>query len=199
MPSDLKKAIESSLAEAQQTLATFIKNADNLEKIQRMADAFVACFQRGGKILICGNGGSACDALHFAEECTGRFRNERKALPVIPLVESGFLTCVSNDYGFEYVFARGVEAYGKPGDILIAISTSGNSANVIKAVEAARKAEVGVHLFIGKNGGALQGRGDGEIWVQSQVTERIQEVHMMVLHILVEGIERRMFPENYGG
>jgi len=199
MSSDLKTAIGSSLADAQRTLEVFIQDEKNLEPIQRMAEGMADCFKRGGKILICGNGGSACDSLHFAEECTGRFQKDRAALPVIPLVESGFLTCVSNDYGFEHVFSRGVEAYGKPGDILIAISTSGNSPNIIRAVEAARKGDVGVYLFIGKDGGKLHDQGDEEIWVRASSTERIQEVHMMVLHILVEGIERILFPQNYGG
>src|SRR4051812_39523430 len=164
-----------------------------------MADCLVECFRGGGKALICGNGGSACDALHFAEECTGRFRKERAALPVIPLLESSHLTCVSNDYGFEYVFSRGVVAYGKPGDVLVGISTSGNSPNVIRAAEAARKLGLKVHLFLGKDGGALAGTGDEEIQVRSRDTERVQEVHMTVLHILIESIERRMFPENYRG
>lgn len=199
MPSDLKKAIEASLAEARQTLDVFMQDPANLDQMGRMADALTSCFRNGGKVLICGNGGSACDALHFSEECTGRFRGDRAALPVIPLLETGFITCVSNDYGFESVFSRGVEAYGKPGDLLIAISTSGNSTNVIRAVEAARKAGLAVHLFIGKDGGALLNKGDEQIWVRASVTERIQEVHMTVLHILVESIERRMFPENYVG
>ena len=197
MSSDLKSAIESSLAEAKVSLDAFIVDSGNLTRIQSMVDGLVECFLQGGKVLICGNGGSACDALHFAEECTGRFRKERKALPVIPLLESSHLTCVSNDYGFEHVFARGVEAYGKSGDILVGISTSGNSANVIQAVEAAKKLGMKTHLFLGKDGGFLRGRGDEEIWVRAQNTERVQEVHMTVLHILIEGIERRMFPENY--
>jgi D-sedoheptulose 7-phosphate isomerase len=135
--------------------------------------------------------------MHFAEECTGRFHKDRPALPVIPLMEAGHMTCVSNDYGFEHVFARGVEAYGRPGDILIGITTSGNSPNVIRASEIARKAGLKVLLFLGKDGGALRGFGDGEIWVRHGTTERVQEVHMTVLHILVESIERQLFPENY--
>ena len=199
MALDLKSAVEASLAEARQSLDAFIGDSGNLMRIESMADGLVECFLRGGKVLICGNGGSACDALHFAEECTGRFRKERRALPVIPLLESSHLTCVSNDYGFEHVFARGVEAYGRQDDVLMAISTSGNSVNVIRAVEAARKLGMKVHLFLGKDGGLLRGRGDEEIWVRAGNTERVQEVHMTVLHILIEGIERRMFPENYGG
>jgi D-sedoheptulose 7-phosphate isomerase len=199
MSVDLKAAIQASLTESHQALGAFLGESSNLDAMQRMVDGLVGCFRNGGKVLACGNGGSACDALHFAEECTGQFRKQRAALPVIPLLESSHLTCVSNDYGFDHVFSRGVEAYGKPGDLLLAISTSGNSKNVIKAVEAARKIGMTVHLFLGKDGGVLRGKGDEEIWVRSVNTERVQEVHMTVLHILIEGIERRMFPENYGG
>ena len=197
MPQELKSSIHKSLVQARQALDDFLGIPAHLDDIQKMADRLADCFRGGNKILICGNGGSACDALHFAEECTGRFRKDRAALPVIPLMESGHMTCVSNDYGFEHVFARGVEAYGRPGDILMGISTSGNSPNVIRAAETARKAGLQVLLFLGKDGGALKGFGDGEIWVRCATTERVQEVHMTVLHILVESVERRLFPGNY--
>ena len=197
MSSHLKQSIAASLAEARKALDVFAADSQHVEQIERMVDDLVACFRSGGKVLICGNGGSACDALHFAEECTGRFRGDRAALPVIPLLEVGNITCISNDYGFEYVFSRGVEAYGKPGDLLMALSTSGNSSNVIRAVVAARKNSMKVHIFLGKDGGKLLDQGDEQVWVRSSNTERIQEVHMTVLHILIESIERRMFPENY--
>jgi len=197
MPQELKTSIAKSLVQARQALDDFLSNHANLEDINSMAETLADCFRRGGKVLICGNGGSACDALHFSEECTGRFRKDRAALPVIPLMESGHLTCVANDFGFEHVFARGVEAYGKPGDVFMGISTSGNSPNVIRASETARKAGLKVLLFLGKDGGALKGLGDGQIWVRCGTTERIQEVHMTVLHILVESVERSLFPENY--
>ncbi len=197
MSSHLKQSIAASLAEARRVLDVFVADPQHVEQIERMADDLVACFRNGGKVLICGNGGSACDALHFAEECTGRFRGDRAALPVIPLLEVGNITCISNDYGFEYVFSRGVEAYGKPGDLLMALSTSGNSANVIRAVAASRKNSMKVHIFLGKDGGKLLGQGDEEVWVRSSNTERIQEIHMTVLHVLIESVERRMFPENY--
>lgn len=197
MSTSLKETILSSLADSAKVLDSFISNSSNIEQIERMVSDLVACFQQGNKVLICGNGGSACDALHFAEECTGRFRGDRAALPVIPLLEAGHITCVSNDYGFEHIFSRGIEAYGRPGDLLIAISTSGSSKNVIRAVEVARKNSMKVHIFLGKDGGKLLGIGDEQIWVHSSNTERIQEVHMMVLHILIESVERRMFPENY--
>jgi D-sedoheptulose 7-phosphate isomerase len=190
-------AIASSLEEARSALAAFSADAGNQAAVARMAEGLAACFRGGGKALACGNGGSACDALHFAEEFTGRFRGDRPALPVIPLLESAHLTCVANDYGFDRVFSRGVEAFGKAGDVLLAISTSGNSANVIRAVEAARQAKMKVFLLLGKEGGALRGKGDEEIWVRSPNTERVQEVHMTVLHVVIECVERILFPDHY--
>lgn len=175
----------------------FLEDSANIKTIESMAETLAACFREGNKVLSCGNGGSACDAIHFAEELTGRFKKDRQALPVISLLEGANITCIANDYGFESIFSRGVEAYGKPGDILLAISTSGNSANVVKAVETAREKGLIVHLLLGKDGGALRGRGDAEIHVRSPDTERIQEVHMVVLHTLIEAMERRLFPENY--
>jgi D-sedoheptulose 7-phosphate isomerase len=155
------------------------------------------CFVSGGKVLVCGNGGSACDAMHFAEELTGRFRKDRKALPAISLTDPSHLTCVGNDYGFEFVFSRAVEALGKPGDVLIAISTSGNSENVVNAVNEAKNREMSVLCLLGNQGGRLAGRGDCEIVVPSPRTERIQEMHTVLLHLLIESVERRLFPENY--
>lgn len=190
-------SIRASLAASRDTLSAFIEDPANLQVMDDMAEALADCFRRGNKVLSCGNGGSACDAIHFAEELTGRFKGDRKALPVIALLEGANITCIANDYGFESIFSRGVEAYGKPGDILLAISTSGNSANVVKAVEAARVQGMTVHLFLGKDGGKLLGRGDAQIHVKSFDTERIQEVHMVALHILIEALERRLFPENY--
>jgi D-sedoheptulose 7-phosphate isomerase len=118
-------------------------------------------------------------------------------LPVIPLLESGHLTCVGNDYGFEAIFKRGVEAYGVPGDILVAISTSGNSRNVVLAVEAAKQLGLKTILVLGKSGGTLKGKGDLDWVVEHTATERIQEIHMLALHLVIEGVERILFPENY--
>lgn len=189
--------IVRALEESRRVLDAFIADPSTAETLDRMAAALADCFAAGGKALSCGNGGSACDALHFAEEFTGRFKKDRKALPVIPLLDGANLTCVANDYGFESIFSRGVEAYGRPGDVLLAISTSGNSRNVIRAVEAARAAGMVVMLLLGKDGGELKGAGDHELLVESPDTERIQEVHMIALHILIESVERRLFPENY--
>lgn len=188
-----------NLAASMRAIETFANTPGNVSGMESAIEEIADCFEGGWKVLACGNGGSACDAMHFAEEFTGKFRKPRRALPVIPLTDAAFLTCVGNDFGFEDVFARGVEAYGKPGDVLVAISTSGNSENVIRAVTAAKRAGVRVVTLLGKDGGKLLGMGDFSILVPSESSERIQEVHMLVLHMIVEGVERRMFPENYGG
>lgn len=188
--------IKQGVCEAYNLVAEFCARK-NYEAIEGMASIILDALEAGGKVLVCGNGGSACDAMHFAEELTGRFRKDRKALPAISLTDSAHLTCVGNDYGFDYVFSRAVEALGKPEDVLVAISTSGNSRNVIYAVEQARGIGMNVVCLLGKDGGALKGQGDAEIIVPSQTTERVQEVHMIVLHLVIETIERELFPENY--
>ncbi len=196
-PVTIPNALLHSLTEARTALDRFQSSSANLAALSAMTAALASCFKSGNKVLACGNGGSACDAIHFAEEFTGRFRNHRKALPVIALTESSHLTCVANDYGWDEVFARGVEAYGKPGDLLLAISTSGNSQNVIRAVETAKSLGMETLLLLGKTGGQLKGTGTLEIIVESKTTERIQEIHMTALHILIECVERTLFPENY--
>jgi D-sedoheptulose 7-phosphate isomerase len=194
----ITNSILHSLTEARTALDRFQSDSPTLTTLNVMATALATCFRSGHKVLACGNGGSACDAIHFAEEFTGRFRKHRKALPVIALTESSHLTCVANDYGWDEVFARGVEAYGQPGDMLLAISTSGNSPNVIRAVETATGLGMDTLLLLGKTGGKLKGTGTHEIIVASDTTERIQEIHMTALHILIECVERTLFPENYG-
>ena len=172
-----------------------IEKRENLtEKIAReMAESFEA----GNKVLIAGNGGSNCDALHFAEEFTGRFRGNRRALPAIAISDSSHITCVGNDFGFDHIFSRGVEAYGKEGDFFIGLSTSGNSANIIKAVETAKERGMKTIVLLGKDGGRLKGICDYEYIIPGATSDRIQEIHMMILHIIIEGVERIMFPENY--
>lgn len=194
---DLIHSIQTSLQEGRRALDAFLDDASQTRSIEDAARMLAACFTAGGKVISCGNGGSACDAIHFAEEFTGRFIKDRKPLPAIPLTDPGHLTCVGNDYGYDEVFARGVAAYGKPGDVLVGISTSGNSRNVIRAVEEARKLGMKVVLLLGKGGGALKGKGDAEIWVRHEATARIQEVHMLALHVVIESVERILFPENY--
>ncbi|WP_278540098.1 D-sedoheptulose 7-phosphate isomerase [Fusobacterium varium] len=178
-------------------LENFIKEEEKRKETEKVAKALAEVFNNGNKALICGNGGSNCDALHFAEEFTGRFRGDRRALPAIAISESSHITCVGNDYGFDYVFSRGVEAYGKCGDMFIGISTSGNSGNVIKAVEAAKKIGMKTCVLLGKDGGKLKGMCDYEFIIPGKTSDRVQEIHMMILHIIIEGVERIMFPENY--
>ncbi|MGL4642164.1 MAG: D-sedoheptulose 7-phosphate isomerase [Cetobacterium sp.] len=178
-------------------LEKFIKEEAEKKETEKVAKDLASIFENGNKVLICGNGGSNCDALHFAEEFTGRFRKDRRALPAISLSDSSHITCVGNDYGFDYIFSRGVEAYGKEGDMFIGISTSGNSANVIKAVEAAKKMGLKTTVLLGKDGGKLKGMCDYEFIIPGETSDRIQEIHMMILHIIIEGVEKIMFPENY--
>lgn len=178
-------------------LENFIKEEEERGETEKVAKELADVFTKGNKVLICGNGGSNCDALHFAEEFTGRFRGDRKALPAIAISDSSHITCVGNDYGFDYIFSRGVEAYGKEGDMFFGISTSGNSPNVIKAVEAAKKLGMKTCVLLGKDGGKLKGMCDYEFIIPGKTSDRIQEIHMMILHIIIEGVERIMFPENY--
>jgi len=197
MNNNILKTIKDALSTGSSVLAHFMENEENCRVILDMARNMAECFSGGGKVLTCGNGGSACEAFHLAEEFAGRYRKHRRALPVIALVEPAYLTCVANDYGFEDVFSRGVEAYGQPGDILVGLSTSGNSSNVVKAVEAADKAGLKTFLFLGRDGGKLKGKGSCELIVEAETTDRIQELHMISIHVLIESVERILFPENY--
>jgi D-sedoheptulose 7-phosphate isomerase len=187
----------SSLQDAQKVLTSFIENKDNVLKINSAISVMVESYKNNGRMFSCGNGGSMCDAMHFAEELTGRFRKERAPLAAMAINDPSHLTCVSNDYGYDVVFSRYVEAWGNKGDVLLAISTSGNSPNVLLAAEAAKKKGMKVIGLLGKDGGKLKDMVDVAIVVDSQVSDRIQEVHIKCIHIFIEGIERSMFPENY--
>jgi D-sedoheptulose 7-phosphate isomerase len=189
--------IHSSLKEAQDTLMNFIEDKQNLKGIELAINTFVHAFRNGGRVFSCGNGGSMCDSLHFAEELTGRYRKDRAPLPATGISEAGHITCIANDFGFEYIFSRFVEAWGQKGDVLLAISTSGNSANVIKAVEVAKQKGMKIVGLLGKDGGKLKDLVDVPLIIASPITDRIQEVHIKCIHIFIEGIERQLFPENY--
>lgn len=193
----MKREINAALQKALKLLQRVIADGEAAEEIELLSKHMAEVFAEGGKVIICGNGGSATDAMHFAEEFTGRFRSDRIALPVIALTDPSHITCVGNDYGFDQVFARGVEAYGDPGDIFIGLSTSGNSPNVINASNRAFEMGLTRVLFLGKDGGKLEGNGDFEFIVPANTSDRIQEVHMMLLHILIEAVERRLFPKLY--
>jgi D-sedoheptulose 7-phosphate isomerase len=195
--SELKGFLEQSFKDGASLLETFVSDPKNIEKVVSISELFAKQFQSEKKGLICGNGGSACDAMHFAEEFTGRYRQHRRALPVISLTDPAHITCVGNDYGFESIFSRGVEAFGLEGDIFIGLSTSGNSGNIVSAVEAAKKKGLHTILLLGKDGGKLKGHADFEFVIQEKTSDRIQELHMIILHIIIEGVERILFPENY--
>jgi D-sedoheptulose 7-phosphate isomerase len=189
--------IRSSLLEAQTTLNKFIEDEKNIKLIENAIQTFVDSFKNKGRVFSCGNGGSMCDSLHFAEELTGRYRKDRAPLPATGISEAGHITCIANDFGFEHIFSRFVEAWGQDGDTLLAISTSGNSANVIKAVEVAKSKGMKVVGLLGKDGGKLKDMVDVPLIVPCPITDRIQEVHIKCIHIFIEGIERQIFPENY--
>ena len=185
--------IHQELLEAQSVLTRFMARKDNLPAIEAAARLMAGALQKGSKIISCGNGGSHCDAMHFAEELSGRYRNDRPALAGLAISDASHLSCVGNDYGYEFVFSRFIEGLGRPGDVLLGISTSGHSANVIRAVEAARQREMRVVLLTGNDGGQLAGRGDVEIRVpHSGYADRIQEVHGKIIHILILLIETLM-------
>lgn len=189
--------ITESLADAQKVLNAFVSKQTNIENIDSAIKLMVESYKNNGRLFSCGNGGSMCDAMHFAEELTGRFRKERAPLPAMAINDASHLTCVSNDYGYDFVFSRYVEAWGNKGDVLLAISTSGNSPNVLLAVEAAKKKGMKVVGLLGKGGGKLKDMVDVSLIVESSISDRIQEVHIKCIHIFIEGIERALFPENY--
>ncbi|HAU5549285.1 TPA: D-sedoheptulose 7-phosphate isomerase [Proteus mirabilis] len=185
--------IRGELTEAADTLSRFLQDDANIEAIQKAAVLLAGSFKAGGKVLSCGNGGSHCDAMHFAEELTGRYRENRPGYPAIAISDVSHISCVSNDFGYEYVFSRYVEAVGKEGDVLLGISTSGNSGNIIKAISAAREKGMKVITLTGKDGGKMAGSADIEIRVPHfGYADRIQEIHIKVIHILIQLIEKEM-------
>jgi D-sedoheptulose 7-phosphate isomerase len=188
---------KQSYIEALATLQQFCNDEQNFKTTQLIVDALSQSFSHGKKILACGNGGSACDAIHLCEEFTGQYRKYRKALPAISLTDVAHVTCVGNDFGFDEIFSRGVEAFGQAGDWLFGLSTSGNSKNIIRAVEVAQDRKMKTVALLGKDGGKLKGMCDYEFIIPAQTSDRIQEIHMMILHIIIEGVERKLFPENY--
>ncbi|MBW5407561.1 D-sedoheptulose 7-phosphate isomerase [Morganella morganii] len=188
-----QELIRGELTEAAATLDNFLKDENNIDAIRRAAVMLADSFKAGGKVMSCGNGGSHCDAMHFAEELTGRYRENRPGYPAIAISDVSHLSCVSNDFGYEYVFSRFVESVGREGDVLLGISTSGNSGNIIKAIEAARAKGIKVITLTGKDGGKMAGSADIEIRVPHfGYADRIQEIHIKVIHILIMLIEKEM-------
>lgn len=187
----LTDLIRTELIEAQAVLDRFVNEPANLVAIEQAARLMADSLQRGGKLLSCGNGGSLCDAQHFAEELSGRYRHDRPALGAIALTEASHMSCVANDYGYDHVFSRYVEAIGRPGDVLLAISTSGNSANILRAAETAKTTGIQVVGLTGKDGGQLATLCDIEIRApHTGYADRIQEIHIKAIHILIMLIEQ---------
>lgn len=185
--------IHNELNEALQMLQNFLSDAHHIQSIEDAAKLIADTFKVGGKVLSCGNGGSHCDAMHFAEELTGRYRENRPGYPAIAISDPSYLSCVSNDFGYEQVFSRYVEAVGNKGDALVGISTSGNSASIISAIDAARSKGMKVIVLTGKEGGKMAGNANVEICVPHfGYADRIQEIHIKVIHILVLLIEKEI-------
>ena len=185
--------ILSELKESAAILDEFIHSNAALSAIENSIVLMSNALLNGNKIISCGNGGSMSDAMHFAEELSGKFRNERKPLPAIAIADPAYITCTGNDYGFDHIFARFIEGFGKEGDILLAISTSGNSPNVIKAAQAAKQLKMFVVALTGKDGGALSSIADIEIRAPySNYSDRAQEIHIKVIHILIKQIEEAL-------
>lgn len=185
---DIKKHFEEAL----EVLSAF-NTDENLQKIAHAIKMISESIHNGNKIISCGNGGSMCDAMHFAEELSGRFRNDRKGLAAISISDPSHISCVANDFGYEYIFSRYVDAIGCEGDVLLGISTSGNSENVIKAVELAKSKGIKTIVLTGKTGGKLAALADLEIRApHSEYADRAQEIHIKVIHALIDGIEKEL-------
>lgn len=183
--------IRQELTEARSVLDAFLHDETNLSHIEEAARLMADALRNGRKIISCGNGGSHCDAMHFAEELSGRYRENRPAMAAIAISDPSHLSCVSNDFGYEFVFSRFIEGLGNEGDVLLGISTSGNSGNVIRAVEAARQKGMKVVLLTGKDGGKLAGTADVEVRVPHfGYADRVQEVHIKVIHLFILLIEK---------
>ena len=186
-------AIKNHFTEAQDALSRFLADDSNFQKIEEAGKIMVESIKNGGKILSCGNGGSMCDAMHFAEELTGRYRNDRPAIGAIAMSDVSHMACVGNDYGYDFVFSRYLEAVGRTGDVLLGISTSGNSKNVLNAMDVARKKGIKIIGLTGKDGGKMAGSCDVEIRApHSQYADRAQEIHIKVIHSLIDYIESNL-------
>jgi D-sedoheptulose 7-phosphate isomerase len=196
-----RSSIDDALADAAASLDRFRNDAVQLANVEAFVHAALRTLDAGRSLLACGNGGSLSQAMHFAEEWTGRFRNTRRALPAIALADPTEITCIANDFGFEEIFARQVEAQGRPGDLLLLLSTSGNSENVIRAARVARDRDIWTVALLGNGGGKLAAEVDLPVVVPNaekpDTSDRIQEVHLHILHSVIEAVERRLFPDDY--
>lgn len=193
MQVDHLQVIRQELEEGAKTLQTFMDKEANLKAIRNASELIATTINSGNKVISCGNGGSHCDAMHFAEELTGRYRDNRRALPAIAISDPSHISCVSNDYGYEHIFSRYIEGLGNAGDVLLAISTSGNSPNIVNAVAAAKARGMQTIALTGKDGGKLRNAVDLEICVEHfGYADRIQEIHIKIIHILILLIEKQV-------
>lgn len=194
----MKDHIISSLNEAQTALNNLLANEQQLDNIQAAAQSVIASLENKGTIFSCGNGGSMCDAMHFAEELTGRYRKNRPGHAAVAISDPSHISCVANDFGYEYIFSRYLESHAQAGDVLIGISTSGTSKNVIEAVKAAKELGVTSILMTGRPGSIIEEMADHTICTAGgDFADRIQELHIKTLHIFIELVERHFHPENY--
>lgn len=194
----MKPHIVATLTEARSALDALLSNPSALAAIDAAGDALVEAFRQGKRVYSCGNGGSMCDAMHFAEELSGRYRLNRRALPASSISDPSHISCVGNDYGYEAIFSRYLEAHAGAGDVLIAISTSGTSKNVLAAIHAARELGMVVVSLTGRPDSAIGKLADVDVCTPGgQFADRVQELHIKVIHILIESVERALFPENY--
>lgn len=185
--------LHQNIQEAQQVLSHFLSQEDQSKNFDHAVELMVACLKNGGKIISCGNGGSMCDAMHFAEELSGRFRENRRALAAVSISDPSHISCVGNDYGYNFIFSRYLEALGKPGDVLLGISTSGNSGNVLEAVKVAKEMGIKVVGLTGKDGGKMRGMCDAEICAPTTpFADRAQELHIKIIHSFIQSIEAEM-------
>jgi D-sedoheptulose 7-phosphate isomerase len=196
MPMD--QHVRRSLEEAQAALQALLANKPTIDAIAAAGDLLVSTFKAGGRVFSCGNGGSMCDAMHFAEELSGRYRLDRPGLPAVSISDPSHISCVGNDYGYDFVFSRYLEAHAKKGDCLLALSTSGKSKNILMAVETAKKMGVKVIGLIGKPDSPLASAAEIKIITPGGAfADRVQELHIKAIHIMIELVERTLFPENY--
>jgi D-sedoheptulose 7-phosphate isomerase len=185
--------IKKHFLEAATVLQAFIENEQQMDQMQKAGDLLAEALQNGNKVITCGNGGSMCDAMHFAEELNGRFRNDRKPLPALAVSDPSYITCVANDYGYEEVFSRFIEAHGNKGDILVALSTSGNSPNIIRALKTAKSRNMNTISLTGKKGGKAAELSSIEIRAPySEFADRAQEIHIKVIHTWIDYIEKKV-------
>lgn len=190
--------VRAALSEARDALAALLADEAMQANVARAGALLAATFRQGGKVYACGNGGSMCDAMHFAEELTGRYRDDRPGYPAVAIADASHLSCVGNDYGYEQVFARYVQAHGRAGDVLLAITTSGTSKNVVAAAHRAREMGVKVIALTGRQNSPIAELADIAIVTPAgRYADRVQELHIKVIHILIELVERELAPQNY--